>query len=113
MMKRIYKWKPIRLLTIYGNEYVDDELPGIVANYYKGELVDKILTMDRKKPISLHQALNMASDAHIKAVHENRFGHKKGQSGWHFSHLIDFISEQGFHIELSGDEFDSPASNSN
>lgn len=69
--------------------------------------------MDRKKPISFHEALNLASDAHIKASQEGRTGHQRGESAWHFLHLLDYISELGFHIELTGDEFESPASISN
>ncbi len=113
MVKRVLKWRPVRLLAVDGFEYLEDELPGVIASFYKGELVDRILKMDRKKPISFYQAVNLASDGHYRASVDDRFGHNKGESGWHFSHFLDFISDQGFHIELTGDEFDSPASNSN
>ncbi len=113
MVKGFFKWRPVRLLTVYGSEYLEDELPGVVDSYYKGELIARILEMNRGTPISFHQALNMASDAHIQAFDSGRSGHEKGESIWHYSHFLEFISEQGFHIELTGDEFDSPSSNSN
>ncbi len=113
MAKHIFKWKPVRLMDVDGQEYFDDVLPRLMSSYYRGELVDQILRMEKKVPLLFHTALNLASDAQHAAAELGRSGHEPHQSYWHFSHFLDFISDQGFHIELNGDEFESPAFSSN
>lgn len=113
MAKQLPIWKAVRLLDIDGQEYFDDDLPSLIASYYNGELIDQILKMEKKKPTSLAQALSMASDASHAAAEQGLSGHEPHQSYWHYSHFLDFISGLGFHIELTGDEFESPASFSN
>ncbi len=113
MGKQLLKLKAVRLLNVDGQEYLCDALPSLVASYYKGELIDQILRMKKKTPLSFHRALNMASDARCAASKEGRSGHEPHHSYWHYSHFLEFISELGFHIELTGEEFESPASNVN
>ncbi len=90
-----------------------DALPSLVASYYKGELIDQILRMEMKTPLLLHHAFKLASEARHAAEKEGHSGHEPHQSYWYYSHFLEYISELGFHIELTGDEFESPASIAN
>lgn len=109
MVKRILSYKSVRLRSKSGTEYSDDGLPALIDACYKGELIENILRMPPKIPISFHAALNLASDARYQAMKSGRSGHQRHESLWHYSHFVDFIAELGFHIELTGDEFESPA----
>lgn len=53
MRKHILKWKPVRLLSVCGTEYIEEELPVVVANYYKGALLEEILKWPNKSQFHL------------------------------------------------------------
>jgi hypothetical protein len=48
----------------------------------------------------------MASKMFSKAVHSCRIGNKPEECHWYYQHFVEWISAQGYHIELTGDEFE-------
>lgn len=62
--------------------------------------------METKTPISLAVAVQMADTTSREAASNGRLGIEPGQTYWYWSHFIEWISSLGFHIELSGDEFE-------
>lgn len=107
MRKQPVKWKPVRSKSVYGNEYQNKEFPALIARAYRGTLIEEILSMPAKKSISFESAVNLACDEFHKAIDHGRIGRDSGHSHWYYKNFIQWISEQGFHIELTGDEFEA------
>ena len=63
--------------------------------------------MKTKTPISFEDAVNLAHDEFFRASDAGRFGRDPGQCDWYYENFIDWISDQGYHIELTGDEFET------
>ena len=72
---------------------------------YRGTLLSEILAMPKKQGILFDEAVRMMSDAQMQAFREGRVTNAKGEYHWLMTNFICWISEQGFHIELTGDEF--------
>jgi hypothetical protein len=107
MIKRPVSWKSVRTKNIYGEEYVNPDLPSLVSSAYKGTLLSAILAMPLKEPISFQDAAVLADRATHDAISARRFGYQPGESNWFYHNFVQWISEQGYHIELTGDEFES------
>lgn len=75
---------------------------------YRGSLIDQILKMPTQEPISFEQAVVMASSEADRSANNYKFGNDRGHSRWFYANFVTFISEQGFHIELTGDEIIPP-----
>jgi hypothetical protein len=58
--------------------------------------------MERKKPISFENAIRLANENWKEAF---RAGELEKCNYYH-DHFIEWISEMGHHIELTGDEFE-------
>ena len=103
MEKHWVKWKTLRTKNIYG-EPIDAEFPYLIDLCYQGSLISKILKMEKKTPISFEDAVRIAEGHYSESdIFTERDRMKKCTQ-----HFIEFISEQGFHIELTGDEFELP-----
>jgi hypothetical protein len=107
MTKRPVAWKPVKTKNIYGEEYINPYMPNYVSGVYRGTLLSAILAMPRKKPISFQTAAVLAYDESVKAFLARRIGNKPGECNWFYNNFVQWISEQGYHIELTGDEFES------
>lgn len=114
MAKRIVCWKPVRNRNIYGREYFDPYGPRLVAKCYRGELVDEILSMPEKKSISFAEAMQLVADysnqefdKRVKELESGKTTEETPKALWFYENFVQFISEQGYHIELTGDEFES------
>ena len=105
MNKQCTRWKPFKDLNIRGSEF-DCEFPDLLNCVYRGQLISSILAMAKKTPITFEQAARMAWRKHSEAIDENRFGSEPGQCFWYTESFVQWISELGYHIELSGDEFE-------
>jgi hypothetical protein len=73
---------------------------------YRGTLISRILTMEAKVPISLDEAILIMQEHEEKARVAGQLGCESGQMIWFSFNFIEFISSQGYHIELNGDEFE-------
>ena len=109
MRKQLVNWKPIVSKNIYGEDYLNNAFPSLIARAYRGTLIDTILSMPSKKSISFEAAVNLACDQFHKAADLRKFGYEPGQCFWYHENFVQWISEQGFHIELTGDEFEALA----
>ncbi len=74
---------------------------------YEGKLLVRILDMPRKNPIPLDEAINIISNKKIEAYSAGDFGMKPGQYHWYSYHFLSYISDLGFHIEITGDEIET------
>jgi hypothetical protein len=99
--KRIVNWKTVTEKNIKGRDF-ESVLPRIIDRGYRGTLLSQILAMPKKNPITFADAVRLAGQKQIEA----EIGHEKGQYFWYAAHFVDWISSLGYHIELSGDEFE-------
>jgi len=103
MAKHYVLWKTLRDKNVVGKP-IDLEIPYIIDVCLKGTLLERITKMEKKSPIYFEKAVRLATEKYFNSD----TGHSRGQKFWYLNHFIDFISEQGFHIELTGDEFELP-----
>lgn len=109
MTKRPVFWKPVRTKNIYGAEYLNPDLPSLISDAYKGTLLSEILVMPRKQAISFQDAAVLVHRAMHDAISARQFGYQPGQCSWFYHNFVQWISDQGYHIELTGDEFEAYA----
>jgi hypothetical protein len=99
------KWKPVYCKSKAGTwKYMT--YPFSINRAYDGKLLSAIVEMPRKNPISFDSAINLMRRGLDEATKAEKFGQKHGHYHWHYEHFVEFISEQGFHIQLTGDEFE-------
>lgn len=48
----------------------------------------------------------MASQKSSEAFDAHRLGYEPGECNWYFKNFVEWISSLGYHIELTGDEFE-------
>lgn len=109
MIKRIVSWKPVRIVAPDGRLTDDPHMPDLIAISYRGDLVDKIWAMPRKTPMTYEQAATMVGERFLLEISKGNIGGEKGQSHWFHRNFVEFISAEGYHIELTGDEFVPPS----
>jgi len=103
MDKHWVKWKTLRTKNIYG-EPIDMEFPYLIDICYEGSLISKILRMPKKTAIAFEHAVRLAERQYCNSDISTEIE----KMNWCTNNFIDFISEQGYHIELTGDEFELP-----
>jgi hypothetical protein len=74
---------------------------------YSGELLFEIVSMQPKAPISFGHAVNLIETEFDRAAESGRMGSNPGQSHWYYRNFVNWISDQGYSIELTGDEFET------
>lgn len=108
MTKHCLRWKDVKCKNINGEDtYLC--IPTVIEIHSRGTLLSKILAMKPQKPISFDAAINLASEEQTKAFQERRMGSDRGQHCWYTDNFVEWIAELGYHIELTGDEFESYA----
>lgn len=63
--------------------------------------------MERKTAISLDAAIHLLVEYEQAARIAGRKGTDPGHLFWYAWHFVEWISELGFRIELTGDEFEA------
>jgi hypothetical protein len=107
MVKRNFAlWKPVRCANPQG-EWIDLGWARVIDKAYKGTLLTKILEMPRQRPISFEDAINLIEERKEQAFKEKDYGMKPGQYGWYIYNFVQYLSDLGYHIELTGDEIES------
>ncbi len=76
------------------------QVADIIADYYRGTLISEILKMPRKEPISFDEAIRLNHENQQKA-----FGNTEEYLAF-YECFVRNVSESGFHIDLTGDEFE-------
>lgn len=108
MDHHIVKWKAIKCKNRLGND-VRLGVPEIVDVRNRGTLLSRVLSMPEKTPISFELAIMKLIEKQREKFDAGRFGDEPGRYGWYCLNFVDWISLQGFHIELTGDEFETYA----
>jgi hypothetical protein len=103
MRRNSVNWNSIQYRDPKSGIVEDNFFPTIIDYGYRCELLHNICSMPRKNPISFAKAVRLA----VREYFSSDYGFKKGQSYWYLDNFVDWISDLGFHIELSGEEFDS------
>ena len=62
--------------------------------------------MKQQKPLSLESAIQSLLDHEEGAMKAGRKGLEPGHALWYQCNFIEWISSLGYHIELTGDEFE-------
>jgi hypothetical protein len=109
MTNQCVNWKPVKSINVDGGVYLNSEFPHMVEVGYRGTLLPKILSMPIKNPVSFETAVNLACDKWNDAISAGRIGYEPGECNWYYKNFVEWISELGFHIELTGDEFEGYA----
>lgn len=104
MAKHLLNWKNISCK--YAGK--KSSLPFLkeIDRYYMGTLLSRILDMKKQTPISLKAAIHLLVDHEDAAYAAGRKGTEPGHLCWYAPHFVEWISELGYHIELTGDEFE-------
>lgn len=105
MDKQIVLWKRTTCTTDRGTD-VNLEMGELIDRHCRRTLLSQILKMPPKKSISFNDAARMLDIKLFECFKAGEYGNKRGQYHWYTQNFVPWISEQGFHIELTGDEFD-------
>ena len=73
---------------------------------YQGTLLSRILSMEQKTAISYEDAMWLTNRTLKKCYEEEKMGADFGHYQWYLDNFIEWISSLGYHIELTGDEFE-------
>ena len=104
MIKHCVNWKLVTCKNVDGDDY-HAEFPFYIDRKYRGGLLARILAMPKKRSIQFDEAIRMAE----KNFFSSKIGHRRGETFWYMQNFVEWISELGFHIELTGDEFELPS----
>ncbi len=107
MTKHCLIWNATISQNVRGEDYAT-QLPDIIAKIYGGKLMSEILNMRSKNPISFEKAIHLLHVKIQNARKANKLGYQKDEYHWYFHNFVQVISDLGFHIELSGEEFEIP-----
>ena len=102
--KSLVKWKSVACTSRDGSPVLL-EIPSTIDDHYHGNLLLKISQMKKMTAITFEAAINLVSENQKEAFVIGNIGKEPGQYLWFSHNFIEFISSQGFHIELTGDEF--------
>lgn len=106
MTRHLVKWKPIKCKDVRGSD-IDLDIASSIDIRYQGALLSCIVAMPKRHPISFADAIRLLSDKQTEAFDARLFGVQPGEYSWYGDHFVEWISSLGFHIELTGDEFES------
>ncbi len=104
----LVNWKTVKAKNIRGSDYYS-QMPVILDLTYCGKLLSKILAMPKQRSISFADAISLLTVAQREPFNTGRFGDAPGHYRWYVINFVDWISSQGYHIEMTGDEFESYA----
>lgn len=92
-------WRPVKYLDMWGRSWLCAEpyLPKGSADL----LLEQILTMPKKAPINFSEACLLASKELGQRLRDGRVEYVND----FFDVWIEWVSGQGYHIELTGREF--------
>jgi hypothetical protein len=101
MPKQMLKWVDIKTKDIRGGDCYSG-YPHVLDLAYGGTLLSRILTMPKKNPISLQGEVLLLNESTLDAIRAKNIKREI----WLKVHFVEWIEEQGFHIEIDGDEFE-------
>jgi hypothetical protein len=106
MSQQFVFWKPFKTKNVKGKD-ISLELPQLIDRENNRNLLSKILNMPKNTPLGFNEAIAMVYEAQRQQFDASNFGSAPGQYGWYAENFVDWISSLGYHIELTGDEFEA------
>lgn len=100
MAKHCLIWKRLTCKNVRGEDF-DGGLPEIISLSYRGRLLAEIANMPKAKPILFQDAVRKINELQVQALQQGNFK----ICSWYEENFVQFFSDQGFHIEVTGDEF--------
>jgi hypothetical protein len=107
MKKQMVYWKPIRSQNRLGEIFLNQQFPQLIDRAYSGRLLFEIVSMEPKSPISFEKAVNLIEVEFRRAVNSGQIGPEPGQCHWYYHNFVKYVSDQGYSVELTGDEFET------
>jgi hypothetical protein len=101
----LLRWKDILCKSLKGDP-IFLPIPQFVDHQSRGKLLSQIIAMQKQNPIDLVSAVQLISGECHKAYLAGKLDSEPGHYFWYTGHFIDYISGLGYHIELTGDEFE-------
>lgn len=83
-----------------------DMLPSVIDMDTNRALLHQIVAMPKGDPISFEDAVRHVEIKWGETFDTKNFGYEPGGAGWYTRNFVEYISSLGFHIELTGDEFE-------
>jgi hypothetical protein len=108
MKHQLVNWKSVKCRSPLGREE-KFPVPMMIDVRLRRTLLSRILAMPSQNPISLERAAQLLFEALGNAIKSGRIGHEPDNYHWYYTNFIDWISSQGYHIELTGEEFEAQA----
>lgn len=105
MVKQCVKWLPVECRNKFG-EAVLLQIPESIDIHHRGTLISKILAMPEGRPVGFRTAINFLNEQFKTAFFEGRIGNEPGQCIWYINNFVEWMSNLGYQIQLSGDEFE-------
>lgn len=104
-MGTIVYWHPYRGICFFDKK--DCTLPVCGPNDSGWVLLQQIQAMPRKRPVSVQEGWRMMiQEVHRQVDLGNNEPDIQGHSNWLFANTVLWLSQQGYHVELTGDEFE-------
>jgi hypothetical protein len=110
MKHQLINWKNVICRGYYG-QLVALPVPFILDIRLRHTLLSGILSMPSKKPISFETAIRLMCYKQRQALKTGQYGNRPGHYGWYYLNFVDWISALGYHIELTGEEFEAQVAN--
>jgi hypothetical protein len=101
--KQVLRWKQVKVKNIRGSE-ISSDWANLIDLYYCGTLLSCILEMESKQPIPMAHAMSMFNDQWL-----SEFQRRTRKEEWYLKNFVEWISTLGYHIEITGDEFEAAA----
>ena len=105
MDRHIVLWKTTTCTNDRGTD-VDLEMGDLIDHHCGRTLLSQILNMPSKNPISFDDAARLLDLKLEECFQAGKYRNGPDEYQWYAQNFVSWISEQGFHIELTGDEFD-------
>ncbi len=103
---RLVHWKVDKAITcVRGPEACLTLLKEIDGNY-RGTLLSRILKMKKQNPILLEEAIQLMIDSETEAKNSGQNHCEFGGVLYFSFNFIEWLSRIGYHVELTGDEFE-------
>jgi len=99
-------WKPFASLDVRGKSYVNDAL--ILNEGGKGKhWLNRIQSMPQGRPLDLETAVTIADHAwaHLFNNDPRPVKEKIKEMDWLLANWLDYVIQQGYRIQLRGDEY--------
>jgi hypothetical protein len=94
-------WHRVPVRGKYGNLFAT-YMPEVLNYHYKGKLLTAALAMPKKTPILFEEIIKKTH----RKICDADLGHEPGQMQWLEKNFVQWVSDMGYHIEFTGDEFE-------